>query len=311
MIKTNLTAESLKVTGRIEKDQKASEWTWLGTGGKPLITFYPDSIEDLAMFLKNRPQNIAYKTFGAASNVLIRDGDCNGLCYDGAFIRLMKGFRKLTIEGTQIIAEAGLPGSFIVNKALEQDLGGISFMATIPGNLGGLITMNAGAHGKEMKDIVNWVEIMDSNGKIHRLTNTECNFTYRHSAIAQDWIVIRACINTKQEKRETITQELHKLIAHRKATQPTKGKMAGCFFKNPSSAQKAWQLIRNATVDANAAINASQTVCVSEIHANFIINKNNATAFDLEYFALQLQADIFFKQNVWLEMEIERIGYYR
>ena len=296
--------ESLKTIGRIETELKASSWTWLATGGKPLFTFFPDNADDLATFIKNKPKDLAYRTFGAASNVLVRDGDNNGMCYAGAFIRLMKGFRELTISDNQIIASAGLPGSFIVNKALEQELGGISFMATIPGNLGGLIAMNAGAHGNEMKNVIQWVEVLDENGEIQRLENRECQFEYRSSSVRKSWIIIRACINTQKGKRDEIANEIHKLIAYRKATQPINGKMAGCFFKNPADTnQKAWQLMRNAQMPK------SDSVGICAVHANFIMNKNNATAFDLEYFALQLQADIFFRQNVWLEMEIERIGY--
>ena len=182
-------------------------------------------------------------------------------------------------------------------------------MSTIPGNLGGLIAMNAGAHGSEMKDIIEWVEVLDPQGNLQRLSCADCGFSYRHSSIPKNHIIVRACINTKKSTREEITSEIHHFLAQRKATQPTGGKMAGCFFKNPPeyTGYKAWQLIRGANIPANTP--ASKTVCVSPIHANFIMNQANASAFDLEYFALQIQADIFFNKDIWLEIEIERIGY--
>jgi len=294
------------IVGRVDIDQTASSWTWLAVGGKPLFTYYPSDVTDLAHFCKTLDKAIPYRVFGAASNVLVRDGDSEGNCYDGVFIRLQKGFRDFEVFDNKIIASAGLPGNVIVNKALEHSLGGLSFMATIPGHLGGLVAMNAGAHGMEMCNIVEWIEVLDRAGKIHKLTNEACKFEYRKSGIAHDVIVLRACLNTQQRQRNDITQEIEHLLAYRKATQPTSGKMAGCFFKNPNATDlKAWQLIKKAQTPK------SQTVCVSQVHANFIMNKNQANALDLEYFALQLQADIFFKQNVWLEMEIERIGYYK
>lgn len=296
---------SENIVGRVEVDQAASSWTWLAVGGKPLFTYYPSDVTDLAKFCKTLDKAIAYRVFGAASNVLVRDGDKQGNCYDGVFIRLQKGFRDFEVVENKVIVSSGLPGNVIVNKALEHSLGGLSFMATIPGHLGGLIAMNAGAHGMEMCNIVEWVEVIDRAGKVHRLTNQECKFGYRKSGIKHDVIILKACLNAQQSQRNDITQEIEHLLAYRKATQPTSGKMAGCFFKNPASSElKAWQLIKKANTPA------SQTVCISEVHANFIMNKNQANALDLEYFALQLQADIFFKQNVWLEMEIERVGYY-
>lgn len=283
--------------GRIEWDKPAREWTWLKTGGAPLLTFYPQDIEDLKAFCKHIPNNIPYRTIGAASNILVRD---NG--YNGIFIRLTKGFREIEIKHNQITASAGLLGSSIINIALENDLGGIAFMATIPGMLGGLIKMNAGAHGLEMQNIIEWVEFMDEHGEIHRLSNSECEFQYRHSKIANNWIILKACINATPDKKENIAKEINKLIEYRQTTQPTGGKMAGCFFKNPPN-QKAWELIKK------SHIQETPNVCVSSKHANFIMNKEHATAFELEHFALQLQANIFFEQNIWLEMEIDCIGY--
>jgi UDP-N-acetylmuramate dehydrogenase len=130
-------------------EQQAKDWVWFGAGGKPIFTFFPSDINDLATFCKNVPSEIKFRTLGAGSNILVND---NG--YNGIFIRLQRGFRNLEFQNNQIIADAGLPGAYIVEKACEQNMGGISFLATIPGRLGGLIAMNAGAHGKEMKDIM-------------------------------------------------------------------------------------------------------------------------------------------------------------
>lgn len=297
--------------GNINYEQSAKEWTWLGVGGKPIFTFCPYDINDLETFCKNLPREIQFRTLGAGSNILVRD---NG--YNGIFIRLQRGFRNLEFKNNQIIADAGLPGSYIVDKALENEMGGISFISTIPGRLGGLVKMNAGAHTKEMKDIIQWVEIMDRCGTIFRLTNEECCFSYRSSCIQESWIVLRACIKTQMSKREVIKEEINKFKEYRKNTQPTTGKMAGSFFKNPKNTQlKAWELIKEANEIitnksiANENVTPDEKVGLSPMHANFIMNKKNATAQEIENFALRLQCNIFLKHNIWLESEVERIGY--
>lgn len=291
------------LAGRIDFEKAAKDWTWLRVGGKPLFTYYPQDMNALKSFCANVTKNfdnLPYRTLGAASNLLVRDNGFNGI-----FIRLAKGFRDIEIiNNNQIIASAGLLGSYITNFAAEKGLGNIAFMATIPGMLGGLIKMNAGAHNMEMKDIIEWVEIIDETGKLHRLSNEDCAFSYRKSDMQNNWIIIRACINAQPQKQEEIYHNIEELTNYRKKTQPTNGKMAGCFFKNPvtQTDKKAWEFVKETNL-------TSENVAISEIHANFIVNKENATAYDLEYFAKKIQAKVWFEKNIWLPMEIERIGY--
>jgi UDP-N-acetylmuramate dehydrogenase len=272
----------------------AKAWTWLNMGGKPICTFIPSHVNDLKILLATT-KGIPYRTFGAGSNLLIRDGNVNCI-----FIRLMKGFRNIHIENNFIIADAGALSVQIVEIAIEHNLGGIEFIATIPGMLGGLIKMNAGAHGSEMKDIVQWVEFMDEQGNIHRINNEDCKFEYRKSKFQNSWIILKACLKCYKQDKQSIQIKLNELIEYRKKTQPTSGKMAGCIFKNPKEA-KAWELIKNANM-------RSENVCPSPIHANFITNLGNATAFEMEYFIKKLQANILLNQNIWLETEVEIIG---
>lgn len=286
--------------GRIDYEQKAKEWTWLGVGGNPFFTFYPKDKNDLQQFCKNRPEKIPFRTIGAASNMLVRDGG-----YKGIFIRLTKGFRKMEILENEIIADTGLSAGYIVNAAKENDKGGISFMSTIPGMLGGMIRMNAGAHENEMSEIINWVEFLDKEGIEHRIKSEECKFSYRSSVFQNDWIILRASIKCKIGRKEKIEEEIIKLKEKREKTQPTRGKLAGCFFKNHLE-KPAWKAIR----ESDFGMFNSENLQVSPVHANFIVNKNNASAFEIEYLLEKIRANILFKQNIWLESEVERIGYY-
>jgi len=283
--------------GKISYNLKAKEWSWLNVGGAPLFTFIPEHIEDLIHFFKVKPEHIKFRTLGASSNLLINDKE-----FDGIFIRLGKNFRKIEIKNELIIAEAGLLGSFITQIAAKAELGGISFMQTIPGQLGGMIKMNAGAHNQEMKDIIQWVKFMDKSGKINIITNKECAFDYRKSIFQEDWIILQAAIKTKKQKTDYILKEIQELMFKRKQTQPTQGKMAGCFFKNHKT-MPAWQAIRESNIVNHPNIK------ISEIHANFLINNNQATAQEISEFIKKIQHEVFLKHKIHLELEIEKIGF--
>ncbi len=288
-----------KIVGKIDKQLSAKDWTWINTGGQ-ICTFFPANYDDIKLFLQLCPH--PFRTFGAGSNVIIRDQGFNGV-----FIRLMKSFRKIEFSPHEIIVDAGVPGNFLVNTLLDNEFGGISFLATIPGQMGGFIKMNAGAHGMQTSDIINWVEFMDEAGNIHRLSAAECNFSYRKSCFKHNHIILRASIKAHKINPKEEFQIISKLVEYRKSTQPSSGKMAGCFFKNheqkDNSEIKAWQLIRNANLPN------FQSVSVSNLHANFIMNTDNASAFELEYFMQKLRANIFFNQGILLNSEIEIIGY--
>jgi UDP-N-acetylmuramate dehydrogenase len=154
--------------GRVDTTSPAKTWTWLKVGGKPIFTFFPLDEKDLQTFLKEKPTDLEFRTFGAGSNILIRDHD-----HELAFIRLTKHFNQVIIKENEMIVQGGASTRMIVQDALKHNFGNLSFMYTIPGVLGGLIKMNAGAYNQEMKDVVNWVEIMDENGEIHQLKNHE------------------------------------------------------------------------------------------------------------------------------------------
>lgn len=285
------------IKGRIDYEQQAKSWSWLQTGGKPIFTFEPESDEDLKFFIKNKPKELKFRTFGAGSNILIRD---NG--YNGVFIRLKKGFRGFEVENENITIGSGLTSKLIVHNAMLNELGNIEFMQTIPGMLGGMIKMNAGAHQQEMKDIINWVEIMDENGEIHRINNVDCGFSYRHSKFQNDWVILRANLKCVKKAQTEIIKKINELNDYRAKTQPTAGKMAGCFFKNDVN-EKAWKLVKD------SCVNDFENVKISSIHANFLMNQGNASAYEIEFFAKTIQAAVFLKNKIMLQMEVETIGY--
>lgn len=275
---------------------EAKDWTFLGAGGLPTFTFFPDNKEQIKFFLKNKSKEMKYRTFGAGANILIRDKG-----YNGVFIRLNKTFRNISLENDEIIVEAGVNTSQLTQFCKIHELGGLEFIATIPGQLGGLTKMNAGISTKEMKDLITWVEFINEYGEIERLTNKECKFQYRKSIFQNNWIITQVGIKKESKKKQKIEEEINILKEHRKATQPTIGKLAGCFFKNPEK-EKAWELIKKTKI-----IGCGKTQ-ISDKHKNFIIANESCNAEEIEYLIETIRAKIIINQNIFLESEVERIG---
>lgn len=281
---------------KIDSTTEAKTWTHLGVGGKPIFTFFPVDIDQLYFFLKHKPKDLKYRTFGAGSNILIRD---NG--YDGVFIRLNRTFRKIKIENSVLIAEAGVNFTQLTQFCLINEVGGLEFLCTIPGQVGGLTKMNAGLPEIEMKDIVKWVEFINEFGEEVRLKTSECDFKYRSSIFKNNWIITKVAFKMEQKRREEIQKSINKFKEYRKISQPIIGKMAGCFFKNPEL-QKAWQIIQNTN------IKGCGKTCVSNIHSNFIMANDSSNAKEIEYLLEAIRASALFNQRIFLESEIEKIG---
>lgn len=271
---------------------KASEWSRLSVGGAPLFNFFPKNVEDLQIMLKTIGA-IQYRTLGLGANVLIRDAG-----FDGIFIK-MKNIRGISVIDCKIIAESGAIGSAITQCAIEHGIGGLEFLGTIPGTVGGLVKMNAGAHGSSIHEVVEWVEFLNEHGEIIRLTNQECKFEYRKSIFQNNWIILRACFQGIPTESAKIRELYKQMCEYRTNSQPTQGKLAGCFFKNPENI-KAWELIKNSGL-------RTKNVWPSEKHANFITHEN-ASAYEIECFIQMLQSNIALQTGIFLDREIEIIG---
>ncbi|WP_342261983.1 UDP-N-acetylmuramate dehydrogenase [Alphaproteobacteria bacterium endosymbiont of Tiliacea citrago] len=283
---------------KIDLSLEAKKWTNLALGGKPLLTFFPESIEEIQFFIKNKPENLKYRTFGAGSNILIRD---NG--YNGVFIRLNKTLKQIKLNQNLLIADAGAGFAQITQFCLQNELGGLEFISTIPGQMGGLAKMNAGIPEIEMKDIVEWVEFIDEYGNLNRLNNSDCGFQYRKSCFKNNWIITKVALKTFMQKKDLIFEKINQLKNKRKLSQPTIGKIAGCFFKNPLP-NKAWKIIENTN------LKSCGDTFISNLHKNFIIADKSLDSYEVEYLINSIKAKSLFQQNCFLESEVEIIGNY-
>lgn len=288
------------VRGRLTPDALMSKLTWFQVGGPADILFQPADEDDLALFLKQLPQEIPVMIVGVGSNLLVRDG---GL--DGVVIRLSaKGFGQVEdLSNNRLIAGAATPDKRLAAKALELGLGGFEFYHGIPGAIGGALRMNAGANGTETTNRVVEVHAIDRKGNKHVLSHADMGYTYRHSAVSSDLIFTKAVFEGVTDDKDAIQIRMDEVQHHRETVQPVKEKTGGSTFKNPEG-HSSWRLVDEAGL-RGFKLGGAQ---MSEMHCNFMINTGNATASDLESLGEHVRAQVLEITGIPLEWEIKRIG---
>ncbi len=269
-------------------------------GGPADIFIEPDDRAELVKAIKDlREQGVSYYIIGNGSNLLVSD---KGL--RGAVVKIGEKFGSVSINNDIITAESGVLLSTLSKMAAREGLTGMEFASGIPGSLGGAVTMNAGAYGGEMKDIVEWVEILDQDLNIKRLKNDEMKFMYRKSIIEPGkHIVLRCCIRLKKGNKDEIDNKMAELAEKRRSKQPLHLPSAGSTFKRPEG-YFAGKLIEDAGL-RGFSIGGAQ---VSTLHCGFVVNNGDATAKDVYDLIRHVQKTVFEKFNVMLEPEVKILG---
>ena len=288
-----------EVLGRYTFDADLSKITWFLVGGKADVLFKPKDVNDLTTFLKGLDNEIPIFILGVGSNLLVRDGGV-----DGVVIRLGKGFNDIFSDGEEIEVGSAVLDRNIAEYASNKGIAGLEFLASIPGTLGGAIKMNAGCYGREIKDVLLWADVLSRDEIVERKLNRELNFSYRHSNIRDDEIIVKARLRGQKGCQEDIQKLMQEMLKKREETQPVKSRTGGSTFANPVGDQKAWELI-DAIGGRGLSLGGAQ---FSNLHCNFLINTGNATAKDLESLGETVRAKVFEKFNVHLKWEICRIG---
>ena len=285
--------------GSLEPDRPLAPIVWFRAGGPAQVLAMPADTEDLAFLMRAVPADVPVTIIGLGSNLLVRDGGVQGIV-----VRLTaRGFGSVSIEGTKIRAGAALADKRLAATAYQAGLGGFSFYHGIPGGLGGALRMNAGANGTETCERVVEVTAVDRSGDIHRISNLDMGYSYRHSAAAEDLIFVEAVFEGATEDQTDIRRQMDEVQAHRETAQPIKSRTGGSTFKNPEGG-KAWQLI-DAAGCRGLRIGGAQ---VSEMHCNFLINVGEASGRDLELLGETVRARVLETSGIRLDWEIRRIG---
>lgn len=288
------------VRGRYIVGARLAEQVWFRVGGAAEILYRPTDEDDLAHFLSARPREVPVHVIGAGSNLLVRDGGISGVV-----IRLGRGFSGIRVEGDLVYVGAGCLDRTVSLICRDAGIGNLEFLVGIPGTIGGAVRMNAGAYGREIKDILVCATVMDPQGKSHRLTPEDLKMTYRQARLPEGWIVTGATLKgiAGQDPTE-IGKAIDGILEMREASQPTRGRTGGSTFKNPGS-QKAWELI-DAAGCRGWRIGDAQ---VSEKHCNFLLNLGQATASDLESLGEEVRRRVYETSGVSLDWEIVRMGF--
>ena len=286
------------VRGRLTEQAPLNGITWFRVGGPAEVMFRPADREDLLAFLAAKPDDIPITLLGVGSNVLIRDG---GL--PGVVIRLGRDFATIeAVEGDVLCGAAALDLN-VATSAKMFGIAGLEFLSGVPGTIGGALRMNAGAYGKEIKDVLIWAEASDPKGRVHRLSVEDMGFKYRHSALPKGWICLGARLRGEPGDPALIEARIREIQAQRAESQPLRTRTGGSTFKNPEG-QKAWQLIDAAGCRGLKLGGAM----VSEKHCNFLINTGTATAADLEALGEEVRRRVKADSGIELEWEIRRLG---
>ncbi len=271
---------------------------WFGVGGPAEVLFKPEDTEDLARFLKYKPPALPVTVIGVGSNLIVRDGGIRGVV-----IRLGRGFNHAMQEGENIVAGASLLDLNLAQIAANHHRGGLEFFAGIPGTVGGALAMNAGAYGREVKDVLFKAEAVTPEGEIIFLDPAEMKYEYRKYNGPQGLIFTRAWFHTVKEDKEIIEARIKDIQTKRETTQPIRERTGGSTFKNPEG-YKAWEVVDKAGC-RGLTIGGAQ---MSELHCNFMINTGTATAAELEALGEEVRARVKAHSGVELQWEIKRIG---
>ena len=282
---------------RIYINEPMSKHTSFKIGGPAEILIRVKTAEELKAILKfSKEKDVPLTIIGNGSNILVSDEGIKGIV-----AKIEIDTFEINENTTKLKVGSGVKLAFIAQKCLKQEIAGFEFASGIPGTIGGAIRMNAGAHGKEMKDVVVTIAYMDRNGEIHTIQNAEAKFEYRDSLFAdKDYIILEVEMELEKGNKDEIQAKMTEYATYRKEKQPIEYPSAGSTFKRGTDFITA-KLIDECGLKGYQ-IGGAQ---ISEKHAGFIINKENATAEDVIKLMEYTKERVYKKFEKIIEPEIE------
>ncbi|HPD60867.1 MAG TPA: UDP-N-acetylmuramate dehydrogenase [Thermodesulfobacteriota bacterium] len=280
------------------------DFTSFRVGGPAEVIVFPQDQEDLIRLMYFlREEKISFLVLGEGTNLVIRDKGVKGVV-----VKLSPGLLGIEItkgkeEEFYVRSKAGERLWHLIEVALQHSLTGLEFASGIPGSVGGAVVMNAGAYGGEMKDIVRFLTILTPDGSVSHLEKESLRFSYRRLDLPPDAIVLMVEVALRPGSKEIIAQDIKSTLAKRKKRQPLELPSAGSVFKNPPGLYAA-QLIEESGLKGYR-IGGAQ---ISERHANFIVNRGEATAHNILELIALVQEKVWQTKGIKLEPEIRVVG---
>lgn len=284
----------------VKVQEPMKKHTTFRIGGPADYYLCPHSTEELQKILQICKENkMEFFALGNGSNLLVSDKG-----YRGVVIQLWKNFSDIVTKEDMITVKAGALLSKVAAEALEEGLTGMEFASGIPGTIGGAVVMNAGAYGREMKDIIKEVTVLTKEGEKLTISKEEMNFGYRTSVVKEKgYMVISVVLQLKKGDRVEIRKVMDDLKERRVTKQPLDMPSAGSTFKRPEG-YFAGKLIMDAGL-RGFSVGGAQ---ISEKHCGFVVNKGDATAADVLGLIKEVQKRVQEKFGVTLEPEVKFLG---
>lgn len=280
----------------IFENESMGKHTTFRTGGNAAFFVTPCTEQQIVSLIREL-KNVPHMVMGNGSNLLFAEEG-----YDGVVIQIGSRFSEIRVEGNCIIAQSGALLSKVSNVALDHGLGGMEFASGIPGSLGGAVAMNAGAYGREMKDVAVLSTCVDQEGNVIQIKNH--NFSYRHSVIFdKNLLVLSTVMRLEPKNKDEIKAEMVDLNRRRREKQPLEYPSAGSTFKRPEG-YFAGKLIQDAGLKGFRLGGAM----VSEKHAGFVINYDNATPTEILNLMDHVKSEVYMRFGVELEPEVKIVG---
>lgn len=299
-----------KPRGTLTPARSLADLSWLRVGGPAEVLFQPADRDDLQSFLRDLPGDIDVFPIGVCSNLIIREGGIAGVV-----IRLGRGFNGIEVlEGARVRIGAAALDAHVARKAAASGID-LAFLRTIPGAIGGALKMNAGCYGSYVADVFVEATAVTRTGELVTLAPADMQFDYRSTGLPEGLVLIEAIFQGEIGDPGAIEAKMADALAKREASQPVKERSCGSTFRNPAGFSstgrdddvhdlKAWKLIDDAGM-RGAVLGGAQ---MSEKHSNFLINKGDASATDLESLGELVRKKVFENSGIRLEWEIMRVG---
>ena len=293
--------KELEALAEVEENIPLSKMTTFRIGGVARYVVYPENTLSLQGVMNKLNQNhIPYKVIGKGSNLL-----CSDEPFDGVIIRLDRYLCNAYFDNEHLVAEAGCSIIALSYEAMKNELSGLEFASGIPGTVGGVTFMNAGAYKSSMADVIDSVSVY-RDGKIEWIQNADCGFSYRTSIFQKhpDWIILAVKMTLQKGDQKEIRELMDSRRERRMNSQPLDKHSAGSIFRNPEEIP-AWKLIEGAGFRGKRIGDA----VVSEKHVNFIVNENHASAKDFITLVTDVQKAVKDKYDIELYMEVEKFNW--
>ncbi len=287
--------------GKYEENVSISKYTTYKVGGNAKLFVYPKNRDKLILLIKElREKKIKHMVLGNGSNTLFSDKE-----YDGVIIKL-DSLDEITFKNNTVKAGAGVSLMKLSYQAVRRGLAGLEFATGIPGTVGGAIFMNAGAYKSDMGYVTKSVEVLTPNLEVITMTNKELNFHYRSSFFQKnrDFICLSALIQLRENDKDLLQEIVDDRKKRRLESQPLEYPSAGSVFRNPDNLF-AGKLIEDLGLKGYTIGGAK----ISEKHANFIINYNNASGKDIKELIDLVKDKVKEKYNIELKCEQEFVNW--